>query len=64
MNKMELANILDDLYDANAMLEICRGYTQADVPDMKSLDVALWSMVKTYGSIYERLSDVGGRTDD
>lgn len=58
MSSIEIANILDDLHDANSMLEVCRGYTQADAPDMKALDVALWSMEKTYDRIYNSLSAV------
>lgn len=58
MNKLELANIKDELYDANAMLEMCRGYTQAEVPDMKAMDAALWCLVKKYEDLYKRLCEV------
>ena len=58
MNKLELANILDELHDANAMLEVCRGYTQSDIPDMKALDVTLWNMVNKYENLYKRLCEV------
>lgn len=60
MNNLEIVNVLDDLNDANAMLEVCRGYTQADEPDMKSLEVALWSTARIYESIYNRLSEAKG----
>lgn len=50
-----MSDIIDDLFDANAMLEVCRGYTQADVPDMKALDTVLWNLTKKYGEIYEKL---------
>lgn len=53
---MNKANIMDEFDDANAMLEICRGYTQADNPDMKALDTVLWNLAKKYGEIYEKLS--------
>lgn len=53
-----MSNIIDDFFDANAMLEVCRGYTQADVPDMKALDTVLWNLVKTYERIYKQLRDI------
>ena len=58
MSKANMSNIIDDFFDANAMLEVCRGYTQADVPDMKALDTVLWNLVKTYERIYKQLRDI------
>ena len=58
MNKIELENIIDDLFDANATLEICRGYTQSDEPDMKKMDIVLWNLSKKYEDLYDRLRTI------
>lgn len=60
MNNLEMANIKDELYDANAMLEMCRGYTQTETPDMKAMGVALWRLVEKYEDLYKRLCEVKG----
>lgn len=51
----EKQNIKDEMYDLICMLEICRGYTQCDVPDMKSLDNVLWMLYTNSLEIYERM---------
>ena len=51
----EKQNIKDEMYDLICMLEICRGYTQCDEPDMRSLDNVLWMLYINFLEIYERM---------
>ena len=58
MNKKEYAELMEKLHELNTMLEICRGYTQADMPDMKAFDIVLYKLKCEYMSIYEKLLTV------
>ena len=56
MNKTkELIALSDEFYELICMLEICRGYTQADTPDMVSFDIVLKNMYDSFLALYERL---------
>ena len=44
MNERKYMDLLDEFYKLNTMLEVCRGYTQADAPDMKALESTLYSI--------------------
>ena len=57
MRKVTPLNILDKFSDANAMLEVCNGYTQAEAPDMKVLNTVLYNLTVTYEKIYRELCD-------
>lgn len=50
-------DILDRFFDANTMLEVCSGYTQAEVPDMRTLGNVLYNLKTTYEGIYRELCD-------
>ena len=54
-NTKELIELSDEFYDLICMLEICRGYTQADAPDMVSFDIVLKNMYDSFLVLYERL---------
>lgn len=54
-NKISIEDIMDKFHDANAILEICHGYTQADQPNLAALDNVLFSLLITYEDIYEQL---------
>lgn len=56
MNREEFLEIMDLFCDLNDTLEICRGYTQANEPDLMVLDTVLYNLQKRYREIYERLS--------
>jgi cupin superfamily acireductone dioxygenase involved in methionine salvage len=53
----KLMNILDEFYDLVNMLEVCRGYTQADRPSMEALDITLNNLYNNFMSLYGRLDD-------
>ena len=55
MSRREMNDITEELKNLNAMLEICRGYTQTDAPDMKALDISLWCLTRMYKKVYEQL---------
>lgn len=46
--------ILDEMYVLNAALEVCQGYTHADIPDMEALGVVLYDLQCRYSAIYEQ----------
>lgn len=51
-------NILDRFSDANALLEVCNGYTQAEAPDIKALGNVLYNLTVKYEEIYKELCDL------
>ena len=51
-----LVEISDELCDANKMLEVCRGYTQAEDPDMGVLNAVLFKLTMTYEKILLKVS--------
>lgn len=53
----ELITLSDELYDLICLIEICRGYTQADVPDMVSFDIVLANMHRRFVELYDRYSE-------
>lgn len=50
-----LVEISDELCDANKMLEVCRGYTQAEEPDMEALNAVLFKLTMTYEKILQKV---------
>lgn len=59
MNREDFLEVMDLFCDLNDNLEICRGYTQANEPDLKVLDTVLFNLQKKYREIYERLYSAG-----
>ena len=57
MNK--LIDLNDELYDLISLVEICRGYTQAETPDMVAFDIVLAQMYKRFLELYEGYCQVG-----
>ena len=57
MNNIE---IRDELFDLNAMLEVCHGYTQSDDPDMGVLGVTLFVLHTQYSKLYKEMRKEGG----
>ena len=45
-------DLLDKMQDLNAILEVCHGYTQSDVPNMKTLDLTLYFLLTRYEQLY------------
>lgn len=58
MDFKKFSEIIDQFSDLNATLEICRGYTQADVPDMGALELVLFNLGLKYREIYEQVSSL------
>lgn len=56
MNK--LTDLNDELYDLINILEICRGYTQADTPDMAAFEVVLAKMYRRFIELYDEYNEV------
>ena len=56
MNK--LTDLNDELYDLINILEICRGYTQADTPDMEAFEVVLAKMYRRFIELYDEYNEV------
>lgn len=56
MTNENYGDILEDLYDANMMLEVCQGYTQADAPKISVLSDVLYKLAEKYTGIYLRLA--------
>lgn len=55
MDNEKFRKLLDELYDANNYLEMCRGYAQSDTPCMQSLSESLYTLKDKYEGIYARL---------
>ena len=55
MNK--LTDLNDELYDLINILEICRGYTQADTQDMVAFDIVLSNLYRRFIELYDRYSE-------
>lgn len=58
MDFKKISEIIDQFSDLNATLEICRGYTQADQPDMRMLELVLFNLGLKYREIYEQVSSL------
>ena len=56
MNK--LIDLNDELYDLISLVEICRGYTQADAPDMAAFDVVLAKMYSRFIELYDEYNKI------
>ena len=52
-----LVEITDELCEANKMLEVCRGYTQAEEPDLKALGAVLFNLTMIYEKIFQKISN-------
>lgn len=57
MDRKNFCEALDLFCDLNDTLEICRGYTQTNEPDLKVLDTVLYKLQNEYRAIYEQLAD-------
>ena len=55
MTNENYRDILEDLYDANQMLEVCQGYTQSDAPIFSTLGEVLYKLAEKYEGISLRL---------
>ena len=55
MLKVEYADLLEEMHYLNAMLSVCQGSTQADIPDMVALDITLFCLHTKYTQLYEKL---------
>lgn len=56
MSNKDYTDLMDDLFNANQMLEMCHGYTQSDVPNMETLSNALYELVQRYTDVYLSLA--------
>ena len=56
MNNIEIRN---ELFNLNAMLEVCHGYTQSDDPDMEALEVTLFVLHTQYSKLYKEMCKEG-----
>lgn len=56
MNDKDYTDLMEDLFNANQMLEMCHGYTQSDVPNMATLSNALYELVQRYTNVYLSLA--------
>ena len=56
MNK--LIDLNDKLYDLISLVEICRGYTQAEFPDMVSFDNVLAKMHRRFVELYDGYNEI------
>lgn len=59
MDKKKYIELMDDLYDTNNMLEMCRGYAESDTPDITSLAESLFIVLSKYSSLYTALMAAG-----
>lgn len=59
MDKKKYIELMDELYDANNMLEMCRGYAESDTPDITSLAESLFIVLSKYSSLYTALMAAG-----
>lgn len=59
MDKKKYIELMDELYDANNMLEMCRGYAESDAPDITSLAESLFMVLSKYSSLYTALMAAG-----
>lgn len=59
MDFKKFSEIIDQFSDLNAILEICRGYTQADQPDMRMLESVLFNLGLKYREIYKQMCFLG-----
>ena len=55
MKKENYTEIMDELYVANVMLEMCRGYAISEMPCMSKLGDALYEVSEKYENIYTKL---------
>ena len=55
MDNEKFRKLVDELYDANNYLEMCRGYAQSDTPCMQALSESLYTLKDKYEGIYARL---------
>lgn len=59
MDKKKYIELMDELYDTNNMLEMCRGYAESDTPDITSLAESLFIVLSKYSSLYTALMAAG-----
>ena len=52
MSKKEYMDLMEKFFDANQVLEVCQGYTQADVPNIMILSNVLFELTKRYTDLY------------
>ncbi len=50
------AELLDNFYDTNQILEVCQGYTQSDTPQMEILSGVLFELSRRYTDLYLSLA--------
>ncbi len=55
MKNEKMLDLMEELYNANNLLEMCRGYAQSDTPNMAALAESLYILQNKYEGIYGRL---------
>jgi hypothetical protein len=58
MDNKRISSTIDKLDDANKLLEICRGYAQSNVPDMKALSEVLYMLKLKYEVVAMELTTI------
>lgn len=58
MNNEKFKDLMDEFYDANNLIELCRGYTQSDTPSIQTLSESLYTLEKKYEEIYAKLCTI------
>lgn len=52
MSNEKYAELLNNFYDTNQILEVCQGYTQSDTPQMEILSGVLFELSRRYTDLY------------
>lgn len=55
MKYEKILDLMEELYNVNNFLEVCRGYAQSDTPDMSALAEALYVLKNKYDEIYKKM---------
>ena len=55
MERVDYMDLLEEMHNLNAMLEVCQESTQADEPNMQSLDITWCCLHTKYVQLYEDL---------
>ena len=58
MKNKEYVSIIDEISILNAFIEVFRGYTRADEPDMRALETVLYKIECEYCSVLEKLTAI------
>ena len=52
---MNIADIKDELLLLNAILDVCHGYTQAEMPNLKVLGTVLYETIIRQKQLYDEI---------